>query len=92
MGASLVQNTSVATSPDDFNPANRKPVAKPAQDFFLDPLPVPDATESSTDTAWGLWEHTLRSFEEEAQQSEEPKQADFEDTEVSGLIPPREES
>jgi hypothetical protein len=89
--ASLVQNISVSTSPDHSIPPDRKLVAKPATDFSLDPLPVPEATESSTDTAWGLWEHTLRSFEEEAQQPEEPKQPGFEDTEVSGLIPPREE-
>jgi hypothetical protein len=85
-----VQNTPVATSPDNSNPANRKPVAKPAQDFFLDPLPVPDATESSTDTAWGLWEHTLKSYEDEAQKPAGIEQPGFEDTEVSGLTPPRD--
>jgi len=86
-----VQNTFVATSPDNSHPAGRKPAAKPAQDFFLDPLPVPDATESSSDTAWGLWENTLRSFEEEAKKPEPLEQPGFEDTEVSGLIPPLDE-
>jgi hypothetical protein len=85
-----MQNTAVATIPDNPNPANRKPVPKAAHDFFLDPLPVPDATESSTDTAWGLWEHTLRSFEEEAQKPDPLKPPGFEDTEVSDQIPPRE--
>ena len=55
---------------------------------------MPEATESSTDTAWGLWEHTLRGYEEEAQKPEHPVQPDqpgFEDTEVSGGIEPLEE-
>jgi hypothetical protein len=86
-----MQNTFVATTPDNSNPLNRKPVSKPAPDFALDPLPVPDATESSTDTAWGLWEHTLRSYEEAAQKPEQLEQPGFEDTEVSGVVPPREE-
>jgi hypothetical protein len=49
---------------------------------------VPDASESNTDTAWGLWEHTLRSFEEEAQSPKVPDAADFADTVPSDLIPP----
>jgi len=75
----------VATTPDNSNPSNRKPPAKPAHDFFLDPLPVPDATESSTDTAWGLWEHTLKSYEDEAQKPADIEKPGFEDTEISGL-------
>jgi hypothetical protein len=35
-----------------------------SQDFSLDPLPVPDAIESDSDTAWGLWEHTLQAHDE----------------------------
>jgi hypothetical protein len=70
----------VATLPDKSNPADGKPQSKPDQDFFLDPLPVPDATESNTDTAWGLWEHTLRSYEEEAQKPPDAKATDFADT------------
>jgi len=38
---------------------------------------VPDATESSTDTAWGLWENTLRAHQDEAQAAPEH---DFQDT------------
>jgi hypothetical protein len=88
----LVQNIGVATTPDNSDPSKRKPRTKPAQDFFLDPLPVPDATESSTDTAWGLWEHTLRGYEEAAQNAPDTVQPGFEDTEATGSIPPREES
>jgi hypothetical protein len=84
-----MQNIVVATTPDNSNPFNRKLPSKPAHDYFLDPLPVPDATESSTDTAWGLWEHTLKGYEDEAQKLEDVEQPGFEDTEVSGLIPPR---
>ena len=75
-----MQNTAVATTPEKPNPADRKPLAKPDHDFFLDPLPVPDATESNTDTAWGLWEHTLRSYEEEAQNPPDAKPTEFADT------------
>jgi hypothetical protein len=31
-----------------------------ASDFLLDPLPVPEVMESDSDTAWGLWEHSLQ--------------------------------
>jgi len=31
-----------------------------ANDFLLEPLPVPDSVESDSDTAWGLWEATLK--------------------------------
>jgi hypothetical protein len=53
-----------------------------AVDLTLDPLPVPDVSESDSDTAWGLWEATL-----EGQTT--PKQADtppdFEATQPIGL-------
>jgi hypothetical protein len=81
-----MQNSTVATSPDKSKPADSKPPSQPDHDFFLDPLPVPDATESNTDTAWGLWEHTLRSYEEEAQKPPEPKHQDFADTVPADLL------
>jgi hypothetical protein len=84
----FMQNRVVTTSFNKSKPADRKPQSKPEHDFFLDPLPVPDASESNTDTAWGLWEHTLRSFEEEAQSPKVPDAADFADTVPSDLIPP----
>jgi hypothetical protein len=53
-----------------------------AVDLTLDPLPVPDVSESDSDTAWGLWEATLES-------QTAPKQADtppdFEATQPIGL-------
>lgn len=82
----FMQNSVVATPPDKSKPADRNPPSKAEHDFFLDPLPVPDATESNTDTAWGLWEHTLRSYEEEAKSPPDTKSADFEDT-VPSFVP-----
>ena len=32
------------------------PGAVKAYDALLDPLPLPEVSESDTDTAWGLWE------------------------------------
>lgn len=48
----------------------------------LDPLPVPDVSESDTDTAWGLWEATL-----EGAPTPQPAvaPADFEPTQPVGL-------
>ena len=80
-----MQNSYVPKTPESPKPADRKAVAE--QDYFLEPLPVPDATESNTDTAWSLWEHTLQS----TQNAEAPTQAadlpDFPDTVQSGLPP-----
>jgi hypothetical protein len=76
-----MQNSAVATPPDRPKPPDRKPAA---HDFSMDPLPVPDATESNTDTAWGLWEHTLKSHEE----TQAAELNDFPDTEHAGLTPP----
>ena len=38
-------------------PADRKPTV----DLYsqADPIPVPEAVESDTDTAWGLWEDLI---------------------------------
>jgi hypothetical protein len=76
-----MQNSAVATPPDRSKPTDRKAAA---HDFSLDPLPVPDATESNTDTAWGLWEHTLKALDEPTQSAE---LNDFPDTEHAGLTP-----
>ena len=82
--AKIMQNGGVATPPDRSKPVDRN--ASAAHDFFLDPLPVPDATESNSDTAWGLWEHTLRSHEEVAPPTEETS-PDFAETLPSDLMP-----
>ncbi len=80
-----MQNGAVATPPDRSKSSDRKPAAR---DFSLDPLPVPDATESNTDTAWGLWEHTLKSLEEPIPQTQPAELQDFPDTEHAGLQVP----
>lgn len=73
-----MQNAAMATPPDKFKTAAPQSAAA---DAFLDPLPVPDASESSTDTAWGLWENTLRAHQDEAQRAPaEASDADFQDT------------
>ena len=69
------------TPPEKFKTAANNAAA---HDPFLDPLPVPDATESSTDTAWGLWENTLRAHQDEAQAAPEN---DFQDTVPSDVMP-----
>jgi hypothetical protein len=53
-----------------------------AVDLTLDPLPVPEVSESDSDTAWGLWEATL-----EGQAGAKPADAppDFEATQPIGL-------
>ena len=64
-------------------PANpNKPSAPRAVDLTLDPLPVPDVSESDTDTAWGLWEATLEG-EPERKPADTPP--DFEATQPIGL-------
>jgi hypothetical protein len=73
----FMQNSVMATPPDKSKPAETRRDTSVASDHFLDPLPVPDATESNTDTAWGLWEHTLRAHEDELKKDVEP---DFQDT------------
>ena len=73
-----MQNNAMATTPEKPKTDKPKASSTSARDYFLDPVPVPEATESSTDTAWGLWEHTLQAFEKEMQK--EAQQTDFQDT------------
>jgi hypothetical protein len=75
-----MQNSAVAIPPDRPKAPERKPSVP---DFSLEPLPVPDATESNTDTAWGLWEHSLKSNED----TRPADLQDFPDTEHAGLAP-----
>lgn len=71
-----MQNARVVTS-------NKKTVdpfsSQKPQDFGLDPLPVPEALESNTDTAWGLWEDTLEE-QKAGGRASAPPPPDFEDT------------
>ena len=84
-----MQNAAVAISHDSSKPGDRKPA--PAHDSFFDPLPVPEATESDTDTAWGLWEHTLQGGEDPQTEPAELTRQDFADTVPSDLIPLKKE-
>jgi hypothetical protein len=77
MFGNFMQNSAMATPPDKSKPAEAQAEKPVVTDHFLDPLPIPDATESNTDTAWGLWEHTLRAHEEELTKEGE---TDFQDT------------
>jgi hypothetical protein len=63
-------------------PSGNKPSASRTVDLVLDPLPVPEVSESDTDTAWGLWEATL-----EGQPTAAPTDAppDFEATQPIGI-------
>ena len=61
--------------PPPNNPAQR-PTRGFGNDFLLDPLPVPEALESDSDTAWGLWELSLQGDTPSAETSTQP--ADFE--------------
>ncbi|RFO95967.1 hypothetical protein DIC66_16205 [Rhodoferax lacus] len=80
-----MQNGAVAKPPEPPKPADRKPAV--AHDFSLDPLPVPDATESNTDTVWGLWEHTLQAQDDSVLPTESGELQDFPDTEYVDLTP-----
>jgi hypothetical protein len=54
-------------------------------DYLLDPLPVPDVTESDSDTAWGLWEHSVQSSDNVARPV--GKDTTFEETMPGELAP-----
>ena len=71
-----MQNVRVATSNKNTGGASS---GLKSHDFMLDPLPVPDAVESNTDTAWGLWEDTLEE-QKSGGKAAEPAHPDFEDT------------
>ena len=34
-----------------------------SSDYLLDPVPVPEALESDSDTAWGLWQDSVQSLD-----------------------------
>jgi len=83
-----MQNAGVAKLPVPSKPADAKAAdTRKAREIFLDPLPVPDATESNTDTAWSLWEHTLQSHQEPDAPTESAPLEDFADTVQVGLPP-----
>ena len=47
------------------NPGAPKPSSGRPYDALLDPLPLPDVVESDSDTAWGLWQDSLHTHEDE---------------------------
>jgi hypothetical protein len=54
-------------------------------DYLLEPVPVPDVTESDSDTAWGLWEHSVQSADNVARPV--GKDTTFDETMPSELTP-----
>jgi hypothetical protein len=56
--------------------ASKSGPAKP-YDGLLDPLPVPEVSESDTDTAWGLWQASVEGGEKQPGAEAPP---DFEPT------------
>lgn len=72
--------------PDKPSPpaASSHSAAKP-YDSLLDPLPLPDVTESDTDTAWGLWEASVEGVQKKPDADAHP---DFEPTVPADLDKP----
>lgn len=60
-------------------PADRK---TPSVHLYApaDPIPVPEAVESDTDTVWGLWQDL-------AEPKQNSQDADFESTQAADLCP-----
>lgn len=70
-----------------MNPEKPKPPAAPQPgsgrpyDALLDPLPLPDVVESDSDTAWGLWQNSLQTHEDEEPPATPPaKDQGYDDT------------
>jgi hypothetical protein len=74
----------MATKPE--NPKSSPPYgAGRLPDYLLDPVPVPDVTESDSDTAWGLWEHSVQSSDNGARPV--GKDTTFDETIAGELTP-----
>jgi hypothetical protein len=68
--------------------ADKKPASR-IYDGFLEPLPVPDMSESDTETAWGRWEDSFSSTAEAPKadtEEAEPAPPNFEDTQPMGAL------
>lgn len=71
--------------PSDKRAAKPSPASKPF-DGLLDPLPVPEVSESDSDTAWGLWEASVGGLlQEGAAAADAPPPHGYEPTEPAGL-------
>jgi len=77
-----MQNAAMATQSDKPKEVSATRSSSREQDFLLDPLPVPEAVESDSDTAWGLWESTLQAHDdiEASKDLNEDEPASFDDT------------
>ena len=75
--------------PDQTKPPSDKWAATPSAapkpfDGLLDPLPVPEVSESDTDTAWGLWEASVGGLLEDGR-ADAPPPPGYERTQPAGL-------
>ena len=52
----------MATKPERPKSATPSQGSK-SPDYLLDPVPVPEASESDSDTAWGLWHDSVQSLD-----------------------------
>ncbi|MBX9818534.1 MAG: hypothetical protein K2X79_10930 [Burkholderiaceae bacterium] len=64
----------------------RAPPSPKPYDGLLDPLPVPEVSESDTDTAWGLWEASVGGLLQDGKAAPEaPPPHGYEPTQPVGL-------
>lgn len=70
------------------NPGAPKPGSGKAYDALLDPLPLPEVVESDSDTAWGLWQDSLQSHDDEDMPVAPAKDQAYDDTEPMDLTDP----
>jgi hypothetical protein len=89
-GRHFMQNRPMATSSDKSKTTLPPKAPTRTQDFSLDPLPVPEAIESDSDTAWGLWEHTLQALDAPDAASDAPSEMDtvYDETIAGDLTAP----
>ena len=70
------------------NASAPKPSSGKPYDALLDPLPLPDVVESDSDTAWGLWQDSLHTQDDEGLPAEPTKDQAYDDTEPMNLTDP----
>ena len=86
----IMQNRAMVTRPSKPRETAAPRSTAPEPDFSMDPLPVPDAVESDSDTAWGLWQDTVQAHNAGAAAAKPAPGAkppsDFDDTEPAPLF------
>jgi hypothetical protein len=70
------------------NPGAPKPNSGKPYDALLDPLPLPDVVESDSDTAWGLWQDSLQSHDDDDLPAAPAKDQAYDDTAPMDLTDP----